>query len=160
MNRQAALGALLVLLLVALFLLSLAIGRSSRAVDDGDRATLADLRSGLRTLPGLGSDLHPHHLDASLGCFNSSTSEFVAGPFADCRFQLPEGIDRVVLELVAGRCVLLVTDQSGVFDSRSDSAEWPHDRESFNLAGHGATVTITSASQADSGQRCVLRLSP
>jgi hypothetical protein len=162
MNRGVVLGALLILVVLALYGLSLAVGASSGSVDGGDRDGLGTVRSGLRSLPGLGNDLDPDELDGGGGgvsCFDVASSTFTVSGALGCRFGVPEGVDQVRLAVEAGRCRVTISEQPGTFDASTDTTRWEDGRENLSLTGDGATVELVSL-DPDGSDPCRLRLNP
>ena len=155
MSRQAVLGALVVALVVAIYLLTVAVGSGQ---DDGvpeDAGTLESLGNLLRSLPGLGSDLDADDVDARDGfrsCFSDDTFTLDESS-SRCVVDVPDGIDRVhlrglVVEIpddepdLTGVCRITVS-QPAVFDDQVDVD--PRDADvTISLAGDGATLTLTN----------------
>ncbi len=155
LKREHLLLGLLLLILVLLYLVSVAIGQDDGRPDP-QGSKLEGLEGALGSLPGFGTELVAD--DVSTQCFDRASSSLTATSTRPCQFTVPDGIDRVRLARTDGQCDVEISNQPDVFDQSLPTTEWEDNRKQISLVGEGATITIMSRGQ--DGEPCSLRLNP
>jgi hypothetical protein len=154
-RRQVVLLALIGALVVALYVLGLGVGagQSDRA-DPSDAGGIEAIDAGVGAVPGIGSALTADQVDT--GCFSGDTFQVVGGAAGGCGFAVPEGVDRVDLQFLAGNCTIEVSGQADVIDHDVDRSDFDADgRGRLAIAGDGAVVRLLPGTGAGG---CTLRL--
>lgn len=144
MKREHVIIALVILIVVALFLLPLAVGGRDGRANPEDSGGIEALQGALSNLPGFGTPLDAQ--DVRTSCFDRTTQTFT-GPVLPnvCSFDVPEGIDVVPLRVIEGSCSIRISRQPDTFDQKTTTLEWTSNEKDLTLVGDGARITISGA---------------
>lgn len=154
-RRQIVLLALIGALVVAFYVLGLGVAaRQPDRADPDDAGGIEAIDAGVGAVPGIGSALTADQVDT--GCFSDGTFQVAGGAAGGCGFAVPEGVDRVELQFLAGNCTIEVSGQADVIDHDVDRGDFDADGLGrLAIAGNGAVVRLLPGAAAGG---CTVRL--
>lgn len=132
--------AMVALLIVAVWGLSIAAGPSEDSIDPENTGFVNGIEKTLGALPGVGQTIDPDSIRTSPDCFRGNS--FVLDErIQSCRLLIPADVDRMTLANLEPGCSIEISDQPGAIDHTVDRSDANDDGEvRISLTGDGARL--------------------